>query len=639
MSKLVCSSCVDKVTACKDFIDECLEAERRQLEIHEQQKQTGKKCPICSKKNLDDASFLSTSEFFEALEKHNEVCLKNEKNPAPEVGESENETDVHCSVCRKKVPLLSCLNGKCHDLNIFPCFLCDVILNSSQELREHLKQHLFVINGVSKLNENSVMWKCGKCGVRFSDMISFEEHITCHKSNKTKPEQKRKTFRCEICSKSFRCEDRLEFHKQFHTKGAQAGKCAECKKEFPSELCLYKHMLYNHLAPKVFTCEKCGKTFRNKSSLTYHSRSHTSFEAMRPFTCDLCQRRFARKNILRDHLTIQHGTELTPKMQTCFQCRACKEVFPNTNSAISHMEIHHPDQVDENTGYSFDMLSLNMLFVCEFCDKSFSVPIDLIKHKTLHNQPSRYQCKICNEEFASAVELRTHKNAHAADGIADYKSEFRFSVLYICEFCEKCFKSYLTLMVHCSSHDGENPYRCRFCSFQVSSYESLVDHRLNQHPFESSSSISDFLKPFQCNYCDKAFISESSLTKHVRSHTGERPFPCKLCNKSFSQSSGLYTHMKSHSTERPYQCDLCSRSFKIIGDYKMHVRKHSGIRPYLCDACPKTFMTLGACSQHKKTHLDARPFECEICHETFGRAHTLRTHRRKHEEGANSSEK
>merc|ERR1739838_1135292 len=60
-------------------------------------------------------------------------------------------------------------------------------------------------------------------------------------------------------------------------------------------------------------------------------------------------------------------------------------------------------------------------------------------------------------------------------------------------------------------------------------------------------------KPYQCNRCDRAFITNSKLQEHIRIHTGDKPYQCSHCNKGFSYVTDLRTHMLSHTLEKPHQ--------------------------------------------------------------------------------------
>lgn len=56
-------------------------------------------------------------------------------------------------------------------------------------------------------------------------------------------------------------------------------------------------------------------------------------------------------------------------------------------------------------------------------------------------------------------------------------------------------------------------------------------------------------KMYVCQYCKAEFAQSIELTRHVRTHTGDRPYVCRECGKGYSQAHGLSVHLQTfHST-------------------------------------------------------------------------------------------
>ncbi|XP_057690183.1 zinc finger protein 516-like isoform X2 [Corythoichthys intestinalis] len=52
--------------------------------------------------------------------------------------------------------------------------------------------------------------------------------------------------------------------------------------------------------------------------------------------------------------------------------------------------------------------------------------------------------------------------------------------------------------------------------------------------------------PFDCNVCGRSFPFLSSLSQHMRRHTGARPYKCPYCDHRASQKGNLKVHIRSH---------------------------------------------------------------------------------------------
>lgn len=108
-------------------------------------------------------------------------------------------------------------------------------------------------------------FRCHDCGKLFNRMCCLTQHRTTYHEGE-------KPFKCGTCGKRFPDEMSFSDHQSKHA-GEKPYKCEVCPKQFNHKTDLRRHMCL-HTGEKPFSCEQCGKGFIRKDHMLKHFQTH-----------------------------------------------------------------------------------------------------------------------------------------------------------------------------------------------------------------------------------------------------------------------------------------------------------------------------------------------------------------------------
>ena len=85
---------------------------------------------------------------------------------------------------------------------------------------------------------------------------------------------------------------------------------------------------------------------------------------------------------------------------------------------------------------------------------------------------------------------------------------------------------------------------------------------------------------FPCRLCKEIFPNLRALKGHNRTHLcvgPGMPYPCNICPYTSTDKTTLTRHLKTHNGDRPFECAECGYAFTTKANCERHVRNRHGI--------------------------------------------------------------
>ncbi|XP_050509670.1 zinc finger E-box-binding homeobox 1 [Diabrotica virgifera virgifera] len=461
------------------------------------------------------------------------------------------------------------------------CPICEKMLTSQHQFTLHIRSH----NNENEVQDIEKGYTCRICSKVLSSNSSLDRHVLVHSGERP--------FHCKYCGDTFTTNGNMHRHMRTHSQRNESSyesdgsvdsgsskstefnnnKVEKNKRKNESiDTCDKKPKL--QLDIDTFQCPVCERSdFNSPLNLEAHLEdNHPDY----PTKCHICEEPFPNSKLLNAHKEAVHEHATTKQPVIGFKDLTFVDFssnkFPDIARRECEINLHKP--------------SSGLKFQCKHCNRAFPCSNSLSIHETSCNSPVSLQTPNMNVSQPDIRRMEFFNRLNLVDNSPEKPSVTALAFNKLKEHLDRgvdntkdladiqSILSNINLKKLQTSQTDIHPQTPKDILENSNDYQKIEEEE-SQDLFAVEFRKMKLRGEFPCRLCPEVFPNLRALKGHNRKHlvgSSNGTYYCNMCPYSSIDKNALTRHMRTHNGDRPYECSICNYAFTTKANCERHLR-------------------------------------------------------------------